>query len=228
MAVLVTGGAGFTGSHVCIELLKRGYEVIIVDNFLTSTAQTLTHIREQSGHDFKLYAMDLEHEDMVARIFKENEIEGVIHFAGIKSTGDYKRKPITYYHTNLTSTLMLCKVMSKYNTKKMVFSSSEGFYGDNGAGTTLYGTAKTMIERILKEVYLEDPEWGIKIMRYLNNEENIYTKQDIKVEEMCSMYIKAFEEIEAGSFDTYEISLANKQISTTKIVDYAGYGVENI
>ena len=228
MAILVTGGAGYTGSHVCIELLKRGHEVIIVDNFMTSTADTLTHIREESGKDFKLYAMDLEHEDMVKRIFKENDIEGVIHFAGIKSTGDYKRKPITYYHTNLTSTLMLCKVMSKYGSKKMVFSSSEGFYGDNGAGTTLYGTAKTMIERILKEVYLEDQEWGIKIMRYLTNEANIYTKQDIKVKEMCNMYIQAFEEIQPGDFDTYEISLNDKKITTTKIDDYSGYGVENI
>ena len=225
MAILVTGGAGYTGSHVCIELLKQGYEVIIVDNFLTSHPETLAHIREASGKDFKLYAMDLAHKEIVERIFKENEIEGVIHFAGIKSTGACKNQPIKYYHTNLTSTLMLCEVMSEHNIKKMVFSSSEGFYGDNGADSTVYGSAKLMIERILKEVYLSDRTWGIKIMRYLHKEGNVYTREDVKVEDMSNMYIKALKEIKEGALDTCEIDIANKQISVQEVPSFDGYQI---
>lgn len=223
MAILVTGGAGYTGSHVCIELLKQGYEVIIVDNFVTSNPETLAHIREESGKDFKLYAMDLAHKEIVERIFKENEIEGVIHFAGIKSTGACKDQPIKYYHTNLTSTLMLCEVMGEHNIKKMVFSSSEGFYGDNGANSTVYGSAKLMIERILKEVYLVDKSWGIKIMRYLHNEGNVYTREDVKVEDMSHMYIEALKEIKEGALDTYEINISNKQINVKQIPAFEGY-----
>ncbi|MDF2614985.1 MAG: family NAD(P)-dependent oxidoreductase [Clostridia bacterium] len=223
MAILVTGGAGYTGSHVCIELLKQGYEVIIVDNFLTSNAATLAQIREKSGKDFKLYAMDLAHKEIVERIFKENEVEGVIHFAGIKSTGPCKDQPIKYYHTNLTSTLMLCEVMSEYNIKKMVFSSSEGFYGDNGEGSTVYGSAKLMIERILKEVYQVDKSWGIKIMRYLDSQGNVYTREDVKVEDMCSLYINAFKQIQEGCLHTYEINISNKQISVKQIPAFEGY-----
>lgn len=223
MAIIVTGGAGYTGSHVCIELLKQGYEVIIVDNFLTSNPETLARIREESGKDFKLYAMDLAHKEIVERIFKENEVEGVIHFAGVKSTGQCKDQPIKYYHTNLTSTLMLCEVMSEFNIKKMVFSSSEGFYGDNGAGSTVYGSAKLMIERILKEVYTMDSSWGIKIMRYLKPEGNVYTREDIKVEDMSHLFIDAFKEIKEGSFDTYELNISNKQITAEKIDSFDGY-----
>lgn len=223
MAVIVTGGAGYTGSHVCIELLRQGYEVIIVDNFITSNPETLVHIREKSEKDFKLYAMDLAHKEIVERIFKENEIEGVIHFAGIKSTGPCKDQPIKYYHTNLTSTLMLCEVMSDYNIKKMVFSSSEGFYGDNGADSTVYGSAKLMIERILKEVYSSDNSWGIKIMRYLQEGGNVYTREDIQVEDMSKLYINAFKEIQMGTFLTYEINIANKQISVNQVPAFEGY-----
>ncbi len=223
MAILVTGGAGYTGSHVCIELLKQGYEVVIVDNFLTSNPETLAKIREKSGKDFKLYAMDLAHKDIVERIFKENEIEGVIHFAGVKSTGQCKDQPIKYYHTNLTSTLMLCEVMSEHHIKKMVFSSSEGFYGDNGAHSTVYGSAKLMIERILKEVYTADNNWGIKIMRYLQPEGNVYTREDIKAEDMSHIYMEAFQQIKEGSFDTYEINISNKKITVQEVSGFEGY-----
>lgn len=226
MAILVTGGAGYTGSHVCIELLKQGYEVIIVDNFLTSNPETLAQIREKSGKDFKLYAMDLAHKEIVERIFKENEIDGVIHFAGIKSTGTCKDQPIKYYHTNLTSTLMLCEVMSQYNIKKMVFSSSEGFYGDNGAHSTVYGSAKLMIERILKEVYRSDNTWGIKIMRYLSNEGDVYTREDIKVEDMSSIYIQALKEIQDGCFDTYEITIENHKIGIQETTSFEAYEIK--
>lgn len=223
MAILVTGGAGYTGSHVCIELLKQGYEVVIVDNFLTAHPETLGAIREKSGKDFKLYAMDLAHKEIVTRIFKENEIEGVIHFAGVKSTGQCKDQPIKYYHTNLTSTLMLCEVMSEYNIKKMVFSSSEGFYGDNGAESSVYGSAKLMVERILKEVYTVDKSWGIKIIRYLQPEGNVYTREDVKAEDMSHFYINAFKDIQGGCLDTYEMNISHKNISLQEVSTFAGY-----
>lgn len=226
MAILITGGAGYTGSHVCIDLLKQGYEVIIVDNFLTSNPESLAHIRAESGKNFKLYAMDLAQKDVVERIFKENTIEGVIHFAGIKSTGVCKNKPITYYQTNLTSTLILCEIMSEYNIKKMVFSSSEGFYGDNGSQTSVYGSAKLMIERILFEVYKTDPSWGIKIVRYLNQENDIYNTEHIKVEDMTKIYIDAFKTIEEGSLETYELKFNNQTISLQPSTVYSEYLVK--
>lgn len=223
MTILVTGGAGYTGSHVCIELLKQGYEVIVVDNFLTSDVNRLFHIQEQAQDKIKFYAMDLGNKELVERIFRENEIEGIIHFAGIKCTGEYTNKPIDYYYTNLTSTLVLCQVMAEHNVKKMLFSSSEGFYEDNGRNTTTFGSAKKMIERILQEIYKVDADWGIKIIRYLKEEDHVYTQNDIHVNDMCKIYIDAFKAIKQGKFETYELEINNKVISTHKIEDYKGY-----
>lgn len=228
MAILVTGGAGYTGSHVCIELLKQGYEVAVVDNFLTSTADAIKEIREKTGKDIKLYAMDLGHKELVERIFSENDIEGVIHFAGIKSTGNYKNNPIQYYYTNLASTLMLCEVMAEHHVKKMVFSSSEGFYGDNGSDTTTYGSAKLMIEKMLQEIYLSDTDWSIKIIRYLTEEDHIYTKRDIKVEDMSHTYIDAFKTIEAGKIETYELKIEEHKIKVSAAESFKGYQVKNL
>ena len=228
MAILVTGGAGYTGSHVCIELLKQGHEVAVVDNFLTSTADGIKQIREATGKDVKLYAMDLGHKELVERIFSDNDIEGVIHFAGIKSTGEYKNNPIEYYYTNLASTLMLCQVMAEHNVKKMVFSSSEGFYGDNGSDTTTYGSAKLMIEKMLHEIYLADPSWSIKVIRYLTAEDHIYSKKDIKVEKMSNLYINAFQEIELGQLQTFEMSIEDHNISLKQIEAFKGYNVKNL
>lgn len=228
MAILVTGGAGYTGSHVCIELLKQGYEVVVVDNFLTSTAEGIKQIREATGKDIKLYAMDLGHKELVERIFNDNDIEGVIHFAGIKSTGEYKRNPIEYYYTNLASTLMLCQVMAEHNVKKMVFSSSEGFYGDNGSDTTSYGSAKLMIERMLKEVYLADPTWSIEVIRYLTAEDHVYTKKELKVETMCDTYIDAFKNLEQGKLETYEIVIENKEVRLRPANIFEGYHVKDL
>ena len=228
MAILVTGGAGYTGSHVCIELLKQGHEVVVVDNFLTSTADGIKQIREATGKEVKLYAMDLGHKELVERIFSDNDIEGVIHFAGIKSTGEYKNNPIEYYYTNLASTLMLCQVMAEHNVKKMVFSSSEGFYGDNGSDTTTYGSAKLMIEKMLHEIYLADPSWSIKIIRYLTAEDHIYSKKDIKVEKMSNLYINAFQEIELGQLQTFEMSIENHNILLKQIEPFKGYNVKNL
>ena len=228
MTILVTGGAGYTGSHVCIELLNQGYEVAVVDNFLTSSSDTLRNIREQTGKDVKLYAMDLGHKELVERIFTENEIAGVIHFAGIKSTGVYKRNPIEYYYTNLASTLMLCKVMAEHNVKKMVFSSSEGFYGDNGADTTTYGSAKLMIERILKEVYLADPSWSIRVMRYLQEEDYVYTKKDIRVEDMSKLYIDAFKNMKEGALEAYNMILEKQKIVVQPSQIFTGCTIADI
>lgn len=228
MAILVTGGAGYTGSHVCIELLKQGHEVVVVDNFLTSTADGIKQIREQSGKDIKLYAMDLGHKELVQRIFNDNDIEGVIHFAGIKSTGEYKNNPIEYYYTNLASTLMLCQVMAEHNVKKMVFSSSEGFYGDNGSDTTTYGSAKLMIEKMLYEIYLADPSWSIKVIRYLTEEDHIYSKKDIKVEDMSNLYINAFKEIEPGQLQTFNMSIENHNITLKQMDVFKGYNVKDL
>lgn len=226
MAILVTGGAGYTGAHVCMELLKQGHEVVIVDNFLTSSADRLQEIREETGKDFKLYAMDLGQEELVKRIFKENDIEGIIHFAGIKSTGAYAKDTIEYYYSNLASTLMLCKAMSTYNVKKMVFSSSEGFYGDNGAENKTYGAAKLMIERILQHVYDMDPTWGIKIIRYLKKEGNVYSKKDISAKQMCDLYIEAFKTIETGNFETYDLEIGNGTLIIKEVPKLSSYEVE--
>lgn len=226
MAILITGGAGYTGSHVCIELLKQGHEVVIVDNFLTSNAESITSIREQTGKDIKLYAMDLGNKELVDRIFKENDIEGVIHFAGIKTTGEYKNKPIQYYYTNLAGTLMLCKAMAENNVSKMVFSSSEGFYGDNGAGTTTYGSAKLMIEKMLQEVQAVNKDWAIKVMRYLKKEDDVYTTKDIRVEEVCKIYIEAFKTLEPGKYETYDIKIEDKKVTLEKIDHFNGYTVD--
>lgn len=228
MAILVTGGAGYTGSHVCIELLKRGYEVVIVDNFLTSTVDALKEIREKTGKDIKLYAMDLGHKELVQRIFNENDIEGVIHFAGIKSTGAYKKNPIQYYYTNLASTLMLCEVMAEHHVKRMVFSSSEGFYGDNGSDTSTYGSAKLMIEKMLHEIHSADQDWSIKIIRYLTAEDHVYTKKDIKVEDMCHIYIDAFKSIEYGKVQTYDLQIENHQITLSDAESFKGYKVKDL
>lgn len=223
MAILVTGGAGYTGSNVCLELIKQGYEVIVVDNFLTSDVNRIHRIQQQALDKIKFYAMDLGNKELVERIFRENEIEGVIHFAGIKCVGEYKNKPIDYYYTNLTSTLVLCQVMARYNVKRILFSSSEGFYEDNGRSTTTFGSAKKMIERILQEIYEVDSDWGIKIIRYLKQEDHVYTQRDIQVSDMCKAYIDAFKTIKQGKFETYELEINNKVISTHKVEDYKGY-----
>ena len=228
MAILVTGGAGYTGSHVCIELLNQGYDVVIVDNFLTSNTETLSNIKEKTGKEAKLYAMDLGHKEIVERIFNENEIEGVIHFAGIKSTGAYKTNPIQYYYTNLASTLMLCEVMAEHGVRKMVFSSSEGFYGDNGSDTSSYGSAKIMIERMLKEIYEADSTWGITIMRYLQKGDSVYSKKDIKVEEMSKLYVEALKNIKENSLETYRMTIEGKKINVEQTDVFKGYDISSL
>ncbi|MED2926293.1 SDR family NAD(P)-dependent oxidoreductase, partial [Bacillus thuringiensis] len=129
MAILVTGGAGYIGSHTCVELLNSGYEIVVLDNLSNSSAEALNRVKEITGKDLTFYEADLLDREAVDSVFAENEIEAVIHFAGFKAVGESVAIPLTYYHNNITSTLVLCEVMQKHNVKKMIFSSSATVYG---------------------------------------------------------------------------------------------------
>lgn len=178
MKVLVTGGAGFIGSHTVVELLNDGREVIIVDNFVNSKPVVLDRVRKITGKDFKFYQVDLLDRDSLEKVFAENEIDAVIHFAGLKAVGESVEQPLRYYHNNLTGTLILCEVMAKYGVKNIVFSSSATVYGkpkcvpikeDFPLSTTNpYGETKLEIERILKDVTIADKDWSVSILRYFN------------------------------------------------------------
>ena len=178
MAVLVTGGAGYIGSHTCVELLNAGEDVIIVDNFVNSKPDALDHIREITGKDFKFYETDLLDREGLEKIFAQNEIDAVIHFAGLKAVGESVQQPLRYYHNNITGTLILCELMEKYNVKRLVFSSSATVYGapksvpireDFSLSTTNpYGSTKLYIEGILRDLYVADKGWSIALLRYFN------------------------------------------------------------
>ncbi len=178
MAILITGGTGFIGSHTIVELLNDGREVVALDNFSNSKPVVLDRIEEITGKRIKFYEADLLDYDAIDKIFAENEIDSVIHFAGLKAVGESVQKPIDYYHNNLTGTLLLCRAMQKHGVKRIVFSSSATVYGkpesvpireDFPLSTTNpYGETKLMIERILKDIQVADPEWSISILRYFN------------------------------------------------------------
>ncbi|MBR3255362.1 MAG: UDP-glucose 4-epimerase GalE [Clostridia bacterium] len=179
MQVLVTGGAGYIGSHTVIELLNKGYEVIILDNFSNSKPDVLDKIRKITNKDFKFYEVDYLDKDKVEQIFKENNIEAVLNFAGFKAVGESVQKPIEYYTNNISGCLVLLDIMKKYNVKKFIFSSSATVYGDpeiipitedckTGGTTNPYGTTKLFIEQILKDLYVSDNTWDICILRYFN------------------------------------------------------------
>ena len=178
MAVLVTGGTGFIGSHTSIELLEKGEEIVILDNFCNSKPEMIDKIKKLSGKDFKFYEVDLLDIDGIENIFKENEIESVIHFAGLKAVGESVQKPLEYYHNNITGTLNLLDIMKKYNCKRIVFSSSATVYGSPKtvpikedfplSTTNPYGSTKLMIERILNDLYISDNDFSIALLRYFN------------------------------------------------------------
>ena len=179
MSVLVTGGAGYIGSHTVVELLSEGYEVIVLDNFSNSSPQALENIKKITGKDFKFYEADLLDRPAIKKIFDENEdIDSVIHFAGLKAVGESVEKPILYYHNNITGTLILVDEMAKHNVKTIVFSSSATVYGDPASvpiredfprsTTNPYGSTKLMIENILTDVYTSDNEWSVILLRYFN------------------------------------------------------------
>ncbi len=178
MSILVTGGAGYIGSHTCVELLENGYDIVVLDNFLNSKPESLARVKKITGKDFKFYEADLLDRDAVERIFDENDIEAVIHFAGLKAVGESVKKPLWYYHNNITGTLILCEVMAKHNVKKLVFSSSATVYGSPKSvpisedfplsTTNPYGSTKLMIENILRDLVVADGEWSIALLRYFN------------------------------------------------------------
>lgn len=176
--ILVTGGAGYIGSHTVVELLNRGEKIVIVDNFSNSSPEVLDKIKQITNKDFKFYEVDIVDEENLRKIFEENEIESVIHFAGLKAVGESVSKPIEYYHNNITGTLILLKLMKEYNCKKIVFSSSATVYGNPKrlpikedfplSTTNPYGSTKLMIEQILQDVVVSDKDFSVAILRYFN------------------------------------------------------------
>lgn len=179
MAILVTGGAGFIGSHTCVELLNAGYEIVVVDNYYNSNSKSLERVKELTGKDFKSYECDIRDSEGMNKIFKENKIDAVIHFAGLKAVGESCQKPIEYYDNNIGGTLKLCDVMRNNGCKNIVFSSSATVYGmknvsplketmKTGGTTNPYGTTKYMIEIILEDIYKSDNEWNVTLLRYFN------------------------------------------------------------
>ena len=130
MAILVTGGAGYIGSHTCVELLDAGYEVVVVDNLVNSSRESLKRVEEITGKSLRFYEVDLLNQKALTKVFKENDIDAVIHFAGLKAVGESVYKPLEYYHNNITGTLILCEVMREFGVDKIVFSSSATVYGD--------------------------------------------------------------------------------------------------
>ena len=179
MSVLITGGAGFIGSHTAVELLNAGYEIVIVDNYCNSSPIAIDRIREITGKDFSAYEVDLCNKEALERVFIENpEIDSAIHFAGLKAVGESVQKPGLYYRNNLVSTFNLLELLAKYDAKRIVFSSSATVYGmpktvpireDFPLSTTNpYGETKLMIERILKDFWVADNTWSVSVLRYFN------------------------------------------------------------
>ena len=179
MNVLVTGGAGYIGSHTCVELLESGHDVVVVDNLCNSNAKSLERVEALTGKSVKFYQGDVRDEALLRRIFAENEISSVIHFAGLKAVGESVAQPWRYYDNNLNSTLVLTKVMTDVGVKSIIFSSSATVYsGDNvmplretsrtGGCTNPYGWTKYMTEQILSGMAHADPAWSVVLLRYFN------------------------------------------------------------
>lgn len=178
MTVLITGGAGYIGSHTVVELLNRDYNLVVIDNFSNSQRDVLQRIERITGKTIIFYEREMLEEKELDGIFKQHKIDSVIHFAGFKSVGESVADPVKYYKNNLISTINLCECMTKHNVKKLVFSSSATVYGENNISplteelglSTMnpYGTTKLIIENFLRELYVADPAWGISILRYFN------------------------------------------------------------
>ncbi|QHE59829.1 UDP-glucose 4-epimerase GalE [Rossellomorea vietnamensis] len=178
MAILITGGAGYIGSHTCVELLNAGYDIIVVDNFSNSKPEALKRVSEITRKYFRTYCLDLQNREGLEKVFTDNEIEAVIHFAGSKAVGESVHFPLKYYENNMNSTITLCEVMKKFNVNKLVFSSSATVYGATDTvpitedtplkATNPYGRTKQMIEELLQDLYESDRGWSIALLRYFN------------------------------------------------------------
>ena len=179
MAVFITGGAGFIGSHTCVEMLEAGYEIVVADNYSNSSAESLERVKKITGKDFPYYECDIRDKEGLARIFDAHKIDAVIHFAGLKAVGESVAKPLEYYDNNIGGTISLLEVMREKNVKTIVFSSSATVYGSEnpvpfkedmktGGTTNPYGTTKYMIEIILQDLCKADPDWSVSLLRYFN------------------------------------------------------------
>lgn len=178
MSILITGGAGFIGSHTCVEMLNSGYDVVVVDNLDNSSSESLDRVEKITGKKVKFYKEDVRNREALRKIFTENSIEAVIHFAGLKAVGESVREPIMYYDNNLINTLVLLETMNEFGVKKIVFSSSATVYGVATEmplveGMTLgainpYGRTKLFIEHILTDLYAADKDWCVALLRYFN------------------------------------------------------------
>lgn len=178
MAILVTGGAGYIGSHTCVELLNQGYEVVVVDNLSNSSRKAITRVEQITGKSLTFYEEDLLNYAALENIFSREKIDAVIHFAGLKAVGESVQMPLEYYHNNITGTLLLCQAMREHGVKNIVFSSSATVYGRPEtvpiredfplSATNPYGHTKLMLEQILTDLYTADPEWSVMLLRYFN------------------------------------------------------------
>jgi len=178
MKILVTGGAGYIGSHTCLELLKDGYEVIVVDNLSNSKEESLKRVQELAGKTLAFHEVDLLDKKSLDDVFAGSSVDAVVHFAGLKAVGESVTIPLSYYHNNVTGTLILCEVMGKHNVKSLVFSSSATVYGDPHkvpiredfplSATNPYGRTKLMIEEILRDLHRADEAWNVALLRYFN------------------------------------------------------------
>ncbi len=176
--ILVTGGAGYIGSHTCLRLLEEGYNLVVVDNYSNSSPESLNRVKKLTGKEFRVYDCDVCDKASLEKVFSENKIDAVIHFAGLKAVGESCKIPLKYYENNIYGTIVLCETMQKFGVKKIVFSSSATVYGNNeipyvedmktGEVSNPYGRTKYTIEEILKDLYTSDKEWKIMLLRYFN------------------------------------------------------------
>ena len=176
--ILITGGTGFIGSHTCVELIDAGYEIVVMDNLSNSKLESAKRVEQLTNKTFKFYEVDMLDYDGMCKIFDENKIDAVIHFAGLKAVGESVQKPLEYYNNNIVGTVALLRVMNKYNCKSMIFSSSATVYGvdncppyteDMGtSATNPYGYTKVIIEQILRDLCVADKDWSVVSLRYFN------------------------------------------------------------
>lgn len=179
MAILITGGCGYIGSHTCIEMINAGYDIVVIDNYYNSKPEALRRVKEIVKKDFPFYECDIRDAEKLRTVFRAHNIEAVIHFAGLKAVGESVEKPLTYYDNNVSGTVTLCEVMQEFGCKRIIFSSSATVYGTGnmsplvetmptGAVTNPYGRTKHIIERILSDLCASDPEWSAVLLRYFN------------------------------------------------------------
>jgi len=178
MSILVTGGAGYIGSHTCVALQEAGHDIIIADNLCNSKAETVDRIKQITGKNFPFYRIDLTDAKSVGTLFANHSIDGILHFAGLKAVGESVKKPLAYYYNNVVSTMVLAEACQKYGVKKFVFSSSATVYGENEVPfresmpllptTNPYGESKAMSERILTDTAKANPDWSLILLRYFN------------------------------------------------------------